>query len=230
VSQHRWLLIETSRREGLVGLGVGGTVIAAKRLDGFRRHVQDLAPVMSDLLIGANWGPTQVYGVAVSLGPGSYTGLRVGVMSAKAFAFATGCRLVGIPTFDVLARQFDVPALRLDVIADALKDKLYVQGYARRGATEEWTTAMELAIVPKQAWLSRVTGDLAVSGPGVPLVEKDLPTAILVADPAQRQPALQALLDLAEISDGDANPAVALTMEPIYVRPSSAEEQWAERT
>jgi len=230
VSQHRWLLIETSGREGLVGLGFGATVIAEKRLDGSRRHVQDLAPVMSDLLIGANWNPTHVYGVAVSLGPGSYTGLRVGVMSAKAFAFATCCRLVGIPTFDLLARQFDLPALRLDVIADALKDKLYVQGFARRGAADKWTTAMELAILPRQAWLTSVTSDVAVSGPGVPLVEKDLRTAILVADPAQRKPALQALLDLAEITDQDADRQVFLTVEPIYLRPSSAEEQWAERT
>jgi tRNA threonylcarbamoyladenosine biosynthesis protein TsaB len=224
------LLIETSGREGLVGLAEGAAIIAEKRLDGSRRHVQDLAPVMSNLLIGANWNPTDVYGVAVSLGPGSYTGLRVGVMSAKAFAFATGCRLVGIPTFDILARQSDLPALRLDVIADALKDKLYVQGFARRGAADKWSTAMELAILPKQVWLSRVTSDVAVSGPGVPLIEKSLPNAIRVADPARRKPALQALLDLAEITDQHADRRVTLTTEPIYLRPSSAEEQWAERT
>jgi tRNA threonylcarbamoyladenosine biosynthesis protein TsaB len=229
VSEHRWLLIETSGREGLIGLSVGATVIAEKRLDGSRRHVQDLAPAMSDLLIGADWDPSHVYGVAVSLGPGSYTGLRVGVMSAKAFAFATGCRLVGIPTFHILARQSDLPALRLEVIADALKDKLYVQSFARRCAADEWATVRELAILPKQAWLSGITSDLAVSGPGVPLVEKSLSTAIRVADPAQRKPALQALLDLAGISDQDADRPVSLTMEPIYLRPSSAEEQWAER-
>jgi tRNA threonylcarbamoyladenosine biosynthesis protein TsaB len=200
------------------------------RLDGQRRHVQDLAPAVSELLIGADWNPSTVAGVAVSLGPGSYTGLRVGVMSAKAFAFATGCRLVGVPTFEVLARQVDLPALRLDVIADALKDKLYVQGFTRRRIADEWTTESELAIVPKQVWLGRLKSEVLVSGPGVDAVEKDLPTDIQVANPAQRKPLLQALLALAVACNQDSACTATLTVEPIYLRPSSAEEQWVERT
>jgi tRNA threonylcarbamoyladenosine biosynthesis protein TsaB len=230
VPGQRWLLIESSGRDGLVGLGVGNSLIAEVRLDGQRRHVQDLAPAVSELLIGADWSPSTVAGVAVSLGPGSYTGLRVGVMSAKAFAFATGCRLVGVPTFEVLARQVDLPARRLDVIADALKDKLYVQGFARRHTADEWTTEFELAIVPKQIWLARLKSDVLVSGPGVHAVEKDLPTDIQVANPAQRKPRLQALLALVEACNQDSAWKATLTVEPIYLRPSSAEEQWVERT
>ena len=86
-----WLLLETSGRDGLVGLGLGTTVVAERRLDGARRHAQDLGPAMAAALKEMNWRASMINAVGVGLGPGSYTGLRVGVMAAQAFAYARNC-------------------------------------------------------------------------------------------------------------------------------------------
>src|SRR6516225_5973122 len=87
----RLLALETSGRVGRVGLAEGPELILERTLDASRRHAQDLAPSVAKLLHLRGWRPCDLDGVVVSIGPGSYTGLRVGVISAKALAFATGC-------------------------------------------------------------------------------------------------------------------------------------------
>src|SRR5205085_2940336 len=73
----------------------------------------------------AGWHPREIQACFVGTGPGSYTGLRVGIMAAKAFAYATGCALLGADTFATIAGQAPAEALRLDVIADAQQDRVY---------------------------------------------------------------------------------------------------------
>ena len=74
-------------------------------LDESRRHARDLAPAVRDLLAEQGWPARSLEAVIVSRGPGSYTGLRVGIMSAKTLAYATGCALLAVDTFAVIARQ-----------------------------------------------------------------------------------------------------------------------------
>src|SRR6267154_1673026 len=115
----RLLLFETSGRIGRVGLAEGPVLLAEDSLDEARRHLRDLAPMVARLLRERGWAPRDLGGVIVSLGPGSYTGLRVGIMSAKMLAHAIGCALLGAPTFEVLARQAASTVRELVVIADA---------------------------------------------------------------------------------------------------------------
>src|SRR5205814_7867727 len=121
----------TSGRGGGVGLAVGGAV-AQEALDPARRHNRDLAPAADELLRAAGLAPKQLRGVMVSVGPGSYTGLRVVVMSAKALAYATGCRLVAVPTFAAIADRAPAEAETLWVIVDALQGQLYLQRFGLR--------------------------------------------------------------------------------------------------
>src|SRR5262245_32159459 len=95
----RLLLLETSGRVGQVGLAADGRLLAGRRLSETHRHARDLAPTVAALFREFAWKPADVQAVVVSRGPGSYTGLRVGVMTAKAFAYATGCRLLALDTF-----------------------------------------------------------------------------------------------------------------------------------
>ena len=115
-----WLLLETSGRGGRIGVAVAGRVVRSANLDAARRHNRDLAPAVAALLPSDG-----LTGVMVSVGPGSYTGLRVGVMSAKALAYATGCRLVAVPTFHTIAEQTPPEATTVEVIADALQGQVY---------------------------------------------------------------------------------------------------------
>src|SRR5262245_51139 len=120
----RFLIIETSGRVGQVALAEGMTLRGARQLDESRRHARDLAPAVAALLTHLDWKPAEIAAVLVSRGPGSYTGLRVGVISAQTFAYATGCAVLGISTFAAIARQAEPTAQQVAVLADAQQGKV----------------------------------------------------------------------------------------------------------
>jgi tRNA threonylcarbamoyladenosine biosynthesis protein TsaB len=218
----RLLLLETSGRSGQVALAEGESVLSTRRLDESRNHARDLAPAVADLLTSAGWKPRDVSAVVVSRGPGSYTGLRVGVMSAKAFAYAAGCALLAIDTFPVIARQAPDDTDPLDVIADAQQQKVYLQRF-ERGAP-----VSPLVIRPVADWVADAPAPW-VSGPGLRLHHSGLPASVRAVDESLREPQVECLLSLAlkRWRAGERDDPFAV--EPLYLRPSSAEEQWQAR-
>src|SRR5262245_23227269 len=135
IDKARLLILETSGRIGQVALALGDQIQTRRRLDETRRHARDLAPAVVELLAEQGWKPRDLDAVLVSRGPGSSTGLRVGLISAKTLAYATGCAVVGIDTFAAIARQAPAEATKLAVLGDAQQDKVYVQEFLRRSAT-----------------------------------------------------------------------------------------------
>src|SRR5262245_29367127 len=136
-SESRLLLIETSGRRGQVGAAAGRDLIAHRELDPARTHARDLAPAIKSVLNDAGWSARDLTAVFVSVGPGSYTGLRVGVMAAKALAYATKCDLLAVETFVAIAANTPPLAATLDVISDGQRGLLYRQRFARAG--NDWT-------------------------------------------------------------------------------------------
>jgi tRNA threonylcarbamoyladenosine biosynthesis protein TsaB len=228
VNHPRLLLIETSGRSGAVAVAVGGELQEVRRLDETRRQGRDLAPAVAEMLSARGWRPREVQAVIVSRGPGSYTGLRVGIMSAKTFAYATGCAAVAVDTFAVVAAQAPEGVEHLDVIADAQQDKVYVQPYARGG--DGWQPLAPLAIRPFAEWFSSREAATHVSGPGLHRWAAALPAEVPVVEEPRRDPAPEALLwlGLARYEAGERDDL--WTLEPLYLRPSSAEEQWQARS
>jgi tRNA threonylcarbamoyladenosine biosynthesis protein TsaB len=223
----RLLILETSGRVASVALAEGARLLGTRRLDEARRHARDLAPAVAGLLMEQGWRPRDVRAVLVSRGPGSYTGLRVGVMSAKAFAYATGCALLALDTFAAVALQAPTGCDRLDVLADAQQDRVYFQPFVRAG--ELWRPAAALTILPVAEWLARRLPDTWVTGPGLKKWEARLPPEARRVDEAQRdpQPASLLHLGLARYRAGERDDL--WSVEPLYLRPSSAEEQWQAR-
>src|SRR5262249_39039344 len=142
----RLLILETSSQAGQVAVAEGERLLGVRSLDEARRHARDLAPAFGDLLAAQGWRPRDLDGVIVSRGPGSYTGLRVGIMSAKALAYATGCALLAVDTFAAIAAQAPPEALTLHVLADAQQDQLYVQPFRRAGAGADFVALSPLTI------------------------------------------------------------------------------------
>jgi tRNA threonylcarbamoyladenosine biosynthesis protein TsaB len=215
-----WLLLETSGRGGRVGLAVGGKLVRSADLDPARRHNRDLAPTAAGLLAAEGLGPKDLFGVMVSVGPGSYTGLRVGVMSAKALAYATGCRLVAVPTFHPIAEQSAADAV--DVIADALQGLVYAQRFRRDG--ERWEPADELRIEPAVEWAGRLTPEVWVTGPGVDVHDRLIPASSPRVSQESRMPGLGAVLRVG-LRMAPLTTAEVMRLEPLYLRGSSAEEK-----
>lgn len=227
VDEPRLLILETSGRIGYVALAQGATLLGTRRLDEARRHARDLAPATAVLLEDQGWRPRDLHGVIVSRGPGSYTGLRVGLMSAKALAYATRCALLAVETFAAIARQAPAEAGLLDVLADAQQEKVYVQRF--RQAVAGWEAVMPLVIRPFAEWASATTADLWATGPGLRVHEAQLPASVMPVPEALREPLPASLLQigLERYRRGERDDVWML--EPLYLRPSAAEEQWQRR-
>src|SRR5262245_10197417 len=159
-----WLILETSGRGAKVGLARGGVVVRAVTLDDTRRHARDLAATVEAQLKAESLRPVDLTGVMVGRGPGSYTGLRVGLMSAKALAYATGCELRAVDTFAAVAVQAPAEERNVWVIADALQNQVYTQRLTRTGGG--WSAVDTLRIVPVGEWLQETTAETWISGPG----------------------------------------------------------------
>jgi tRNA threonylcarbamoyladenosine biosynthesis protein TsaB len=229
VSLPRFLILETSGQAGVVALGEGPVLAGVRRLDEARRHARDLAPAVAELLTGLGWQPREIAGVIVTRGPGSYTGLRVGLMSAKAFAYATGCTLLSLETFAILAAQVPADVSRLAVVADAQQDKIYVQEFARPAAGESLSAVSPLVIQPLAAWLEKRGGACWITGPGLGKIADKLPADVVPVGAAQWYPLPQTLLQLGWMRYQKGERDDVLTVEPLYLRPSAAEEQWSRR-
>jgi tRNA threonylcarbamoyladenosine biosynthesis protein TsaB len=224
----RLLLLETSGRSGFVGLAEGAELRGLRRLDETRRHTRDLAPATAELLAAQGWKPRDLSGVIVSRGPGSYTGLRVGIMSAKTLAYAVGCTLVGVETFAVIADQAPAEVNRVDVLADAQQDKVYVQPFGRTASG--WRPLNALAVKPFAEWLTGRSAEAWASGPGLHRLAAQLPAGVPVIEAASWDPQPESLLrlGLARHTAGERDDPFAL--EPLYLRPSAAEEQRARQS
>ena len=169
--QPRFLILETSHRVGKVALALGDAIVGERSLDESRRHARDLVPAIQDLLLQQTWRAAELDGVIVSRGPGSYTGLRVGIMSAKTLAFATGCALLAIDTFGAIAACGVAQTANVDVIADAQQDNVYVQRFGEHPEP--------LAIMPLTTWIeSALVSHVAVTGPGLDTFAGRLPAEL----------------------------------------------------
>jgi tRNA threonylcarbamoyladenosine biosynthesis protein TsaB len=221
IMKPRLLILETSCGVGEVALAEGDRLVGRRRLDQNRRNARDLAPAVVGLLAEQGWRPRQIQGVIVSRGPGSYTGLRVGIMSAKTFAYATGCVLLAIDTFAAVADQAPPPINAVDVLADAQQDRIYVQPFTR--GPKGWHADTDLAIRPFADWLTGRRPDAWVSGPGLHKYDAKIPNSVKYTE---RDPNALSLLrlGLARFRAGQRDDVWSL--EPLYLRPSSAEEQW----
>jgi tRNA threonylcarbamoyladenosine biosynthesis protein TsaB len=216
--------IETSGLTGSIALCQGAECLAEVRLEEApRRHAQTLVSQIGVLLREAGHGVRDLGAVAVSIGPGSFTGLRVGVVCAKTLAYATGCQLAAVDTLHAIAANSPAEVHRVHVIADALRGDAYVATY--RLSDGFWTTEHAPTIAAAQPWLAeRAPGDV-ISGPGLASYADFVPQACrqLPAEAWTPRAPVIARLGLEQLERGDR--ADCATLVPFYLRRSAAEER-----
>lgn len=219
------LAIETSGRAGSIALRANGSLLADVQLAATgRRHARTLVPEIRDLLKSQGMGPHDVQLLAVSIGPGSFTGLRVGAVCAKTFAYAVGCPLIGVDTFlAVAAAQSE--ANRVWVIEDALRGDLFLGEYECRDG--RWRNVTPPQLLPFEICREKLTPDVPVTGPGVDQWGEELESLQipLITPPELRIPQARWIALLGEQLVEQGERSDPWTLEPFYMRRSAAEEK-----
>ncbi|MBS0209976.1 MAG: tRNA (adenosine(37)-N6)-threonylcarbamoyltransferase complex dimerization subunit type 1 TsaB [Planctomycetes bacterium] len=220
----RILALETSGTGGSVAALEGERLLSEVALPAGTRSGQMLHPALRDLLAQVAWQPVMVDLIAVTAGPGSFTGLRIGVTAAKTFAFATGCRLVGVSTLECLAAQAGACAGRVAAVMDAQRGELFACTFLM-GEGGALVAEQPAAIVHVEPWLAGLqVGDVVVGAPLAKLRER-LPTGVVVAPEVAWEPraATVGLLAAGRAARGEFDDPWQLT--PNYLRRSAAEEK-----
>jgi tRNA threonylcarbamoyladenosine biosynthesis protein TsaB len=224
------LVIDTSSERAAVGVFVAPRSIYWTAGEAARKHGRDLVPCVRDLVQTAGLNIRDLHVVAVGIGPGSFTGLRIGLTAAKTLAFATSADLVGFDSLEGLAANAPSDALCVHVVADAQRGDVYAADFARHAPGELLFGVRESRIESLAGWFSRLGGSGLVLGPGLasPSILAALPAGTTIpADPDCHQPRAEQLIELA-LRLWQAGLRDNLhTLEPRYLRRSAAEEKWA---
>jgi tRNA threonylcarbamoyladenosine biosynthesis protein TsaB len=125
------LAIETSSRAGSVVLATGPTVVGEHVLRADQRHAAELMPAIERLTRAAGWAPGDIGHLYLSIGPGSFTGLRIAVALARSLAHALGTKIVAVPSLDVIAENAPPEFATVVPILDAKRGQVFTALYVR---------------------------------------------------------------------------------------------------
>ncbi|MCF4165430.1 tRNA (adenosine(37)-N6)-threonylcarbamoyltransferase complex dimerization subunit type 1 TsaB [Zavarzinia compransoris] len=181
-------------------------------------QAESLVPLIETTLAKADLPPAAIDRIAVTLGPGSFTGVRIAVAAARGLALAVGCPIFGFSSLEAMAAALpaaDVPTL---IAIDARRGEIYAQTFAPDGNAMDEARALPLEAVAA----ALPAGPLRLAGSGAGLVADRLaaaghpPPRMIDAAPAPDAAVLARLAETAPAARGTAAPA------PIYLRPPDA--------
>jgi len=222
----RVLGLDTATWTAGVGLVVDGEIVAERSQHADRgAHAVSLLPLVEDVLRAGGCTVDDLDAVAVSCGPGSFTGLRIGVSVAKGLARAAGARLVGVSTLEALAKTVADGRSHICAALDARRGEVYAACFVsapdgwRRVTLDTLTTAAALAArLPTPCVVVGDAGDAYGA-----LFEERLGAGVTLLPFVSYGPSggVVAALGWERARCGDFDDLHAL--EPFYIRPSDAE-------
>jgi len=217
--------IETSGPIGSVAVVESGEVLREQTLELGCQHGQSLIPAIRNILADCGKKAKDCELVAVSVGPGSFTGVRVGVVCAKTLAYAVNCRLAAIDARHAVACNSPADVSRVSVICNAQRGDLFTAVYDRDRAGS-WVPEAGPEILSAESWIAGLQAQDTVSGPGVDKLAGLIGgrCRILAAEFRVPQAAWIARLGIRAAEVGATSDLWAV--EPLYLGRSSAEVQW----
>lgn len=199
----------------------GEQLLNELELDPSQRTAQSLVPGIQSILKGVGWAVAELELVAVTQGPGSFTGLRVGVTTAKTLAYVTGAEVMGVNTLEAIAEQTSHRPLW--AVLDAQRQQLFAVLLDDSSQLPQSSVASQ--IVDSDAWIRDLESGMAVTGPGLHKLSARLPQNVTVIDEALWHPkaATVGQIGYRQYQQGRRDDLWRLV--PQYFRKSAAEEK-----
>lgn len=227
------LAIDTATQVSSVAVLKEGRLLAELTMQGKLTHSETLLPHIEQVLKMAAVAKEELTGIAVSNGPGSFTGLRIGLAAAKAMSYVLGIPLVGVSTLQALAYQLPAPGIRVMCLLDAQKGNAYVESYRWENNSLQVVDSVQVAkITDIVAACANMNEQVILLGDAVQKKvagKLELPANVSVAPPHIVMPraACVAVLGQAKLMAGEKDNVMDL--EPVYIRRSEAEVLWEKR-
>jgi tRNA threonylcarbamoyladenosine biosynthesis protein TsaB len=215
------LALDTATEKGSLALLAHDRVLMEYTLESHGAYLTRLMPGLAALLTNTDREPADLAAVAVSVGPGNFTGLRIGLATAKTLAWSLGRPLVPVPTMEVLAAQFPFSPHPIGVVMDAKRGEVF-WGLFRcpEDRPQVWEEPRRLPVGDLPA---RLAVPLLLTGPGLdayPEVFTKLPPEIALAPPEMRLPRAPTLARLARHRLNLGLTAPPAQLVPTYLRPA----------
>jgi tRNA threonylcarbamoyladenosine biosynthesis protein TsaB len=221
-----WLAIDTATSRASVALGDSTATAVEEELEGSRRHAGALIPMIQALLRRRGATMADLSGIALSDGPGSFTGLRVGASVAKALVHAQGVPLWIAPSLMVRAKGVGEERSTVLAVADALRGEVYAAVYRTTPG------GIECLLVPS-VWRPEA---LAAAGLETDILVGDVPPEVAaplerwvgrsMVRPPEGAPHARQLIDLVGRPGGAVAVTAVRDWEPVYGRPAEAQARW----
>ena len=227
------LAFETSAKAASVALFNGEKLLGEQYQNTGLTHSQTLMVMAEDLITQCGCAPSQVEAVAVANGPGSFTGVRIGVAAAKGFAWGREIPLYGVSTLEAMARGLGAYDGVICPVMDARRSQVYnALFYVNQGAVTRGTEDRAIALADLAQELKILSKPIFLVGDGSNLCYNTLLESVpgLVLPPEHRMHQRASGVALAaakKIAAGEAGDGNALT--PNYLRLSQAERERMEK-
>jgi tRNA threonylcarbamoyladenosine biosynthesis protein TsaB len=221
----RGIAIETSGREGSVAASVGGETVAMERFAHGLKHAAGLVPMVGRVIAAAGWTEDEVAEVYISAGPGSFTGLRIGITLVKTWGVVKGVPVVAVPSVRVIVENLGAEVQHAAVVLDAKRGQVFSAGYSRVAGAWEETRAARLARLAEV--LAESPRPLVLTGEG--LGYHAVPAGVEGVGLAAAELWAGRAEKLATVGHAWARAGKFCDVEalvPTYVRLAEAEEKW----
>ena len=197
-------------------------LVAHRRLSAARGQADHLIPLIDELLRAADCDYPALDALAVTCGPGSFTGLRSVIAAARGLALAAGLPVVGVGSLEALAEAVpDASGDALVAALDARRGEIYLQVFDRRKRPRGGPAVM----TPAQAVKGLGPGPLRLVGSGAPLLRAALPPSrVAVVESAESDARWVASCAARRLAGGEV-PQPGFTLRPLYLRPPDARPQ-----
>ncbi len=222
--------IETSTKTSSVAVLRDNVVASEISTQTGTFHSETLVEHIAFALQAAGADRRELTGIAVDVGPGSFTGLRIGLATAKAMAYALDIPLVGVSATNVLARGLWGVEHSVYALIDAQKMSAYVEGFVFQDGELKSVEPIRIMTLKDFAAAVSEKGNVILAGDAA---EKcfagNFPANVTVAptDKVMPRAASVALLGAGRLAQGDADDL--MTLAPLYLRRSEAEILWERR-